>query len=149
MSVFMSWGLTLSTRVGAHRTASGLDSVVATPSRSARSWARSSRRQVTINSARVRPPDRINPHTSASPIRPPPRKATFRSVTLSSTPPREQIGQEKPHVSRSLGQPPGQIGIPLRPVGDVHPNRLPLPDQRLLEVPADAVQHLELVATVG
>ena len=77
----MSCGFTVSTTVWAQATASGLDSDVCTPSRSASSAALSSRRHVTINSSRERAPDRTRPEASASPMRPPPRKATLRSLT--------------------------------------------------------------------
>ena len=77
----MSCGLTMSTIVDAHRTASSLERVAATPRLAASSLTRSSRRPVTMISSGMRPPDRINPEIRASPILPPPRNATFRSLS--------------------------------------------------------------------
>src|SRR3990172_3633853 len=80
-------------------------------------------------SSTFRPPERISPDTRASPILPPPRKATrlvisrppsLRSSPSSPSP--HQVRQEEPHIGRSLGQPPGEVGIPLGAVRDVHPD---------------------------
>ena len=78
----MSCGLAIRTRTFAHRAASGLSSVAVTPYLPASSCARSSRRHVTMISSTVRPPERIRPEMSASPILPPPRNATRFSVSL-------------------------------------------------------------------
>src|SRR5439155_10647287 len=77
-SASISCGFTVRTTVPALDTASSFDRVVVTPSRSAISSARSARRHVTISSPWPRPPARSSPDASASPMRPPPRKATRR-----------------------------------------------------------------------
>src|SRR5712691_1406661 len=150
--VSMSWGLAISTRTSAHPTASALSSVAATPYLPASSRARSSRRFVTMISSAVRPPDRISPEMSASPIFPPPRKATLRCVdsligsSLAGRRPgrARQVRQEEPHVRGTFGEPAGQVGIPLGAIRDVHPEGIPAPGQPRLQIPAHTVQHLEL-----
>src|SRR6266542_3397762 len=148
MSTCMSCGFTVSTRVPAHRTASGFERVVETCRRSASSEARSSRRAVTMISSADLPPERIKPATSASPIRPPPRRAILRSFSVMfvyplDTSSSERVRYEEPYVGRPLRQPPRQIGIPLAAVRYVHADRLALADQGGLQVAADPVEHLE------
>src|SRR2546428_515263 len=148
----------ISTMVAAHRTASWLDRVAVTPSFSASSLTRSSRRPVTMISSWPRPPDRISPEISASPIRPPPRKATFRSFPLvgppfagirRSPPSSKRVRSEEPDVGRPLGQPSRQVGIPPGAIRDIHADRFSFPNQLGLQVSPDAVEHLELVARLG
>ena len=43
-----------------------------------------------------------------------------------------------------LGHPPGEVGVPGRPVGDVHPQREAGPHEVGLQRAANAVEHLEL-----
>src|SRR3954471_14500467 len=162
----MSWGFTVSTSVSAHATASGLDTLVVTPWRSASSWARSSRRAVTMSSSGLRAPLRISPDTSASPIFPPPRKATFLPSLTSSEPPAgprttlrrprapcgtsppapepQDLRHEEPHVGRTLGHPACEVRVPLVAVRHVDANGVAVPGQRGLQVAADPVEELEL-----
>src|SRR4029450_1993556 len=145
----ISCGLTVSTTFWAHSTASGLDRVAATPFRSASSRARSSRRAETMISSGFRPPERISPDTRASPILPPPRNATRLVIPrpyLDSSPSPHQVRQEEPHIGRSLGQSPGQVGIPFGAVGDVHAHGVSVLREATLKIAPDPEQHLELEA---
>src|SRR5712691_11295108 len=57
----------------------------------------------------------------------------------------EQIAQDKPHIRRSLREPPHVPGEPMRPVADQDTHRYPLALERALRGGADAVQHVHLV----
>ena len=96
----MSCGFTVRTRTSAQATASGFESVDATPWACASSRARSSRRLVIMISSAPRPPERIRPETKASPIRPPPRKATLRSRVWLIRPLHRGPAPSRPDVRR-------------------------------------------------
>src|SRR5689334_133295 len=56
----------------------------------------------------------------------------------------EEISQDEEYVGRPLRQPPHIVGIPGAPERHVQPHPPAVGDQFALQVPADAVQHLEL-----
>src|SRR5687768_7479982 len=55
----------------------------------------------------------------------------------------EETGDKKPDIRRAFRQAAHKIGIPVRPEGDVDPYRIAFPGKLLLQITADAIQHLE------
>src|SRR6266478_7921514 len=54
------------------------------------------------------------------------------------------ISQHEPHIGRTLGEAPHEIGVPVSAVGHVDSHAVTVSYQLLLQVAPDAVQHLKL-----
>src|SRR5687768_13896653 len=58
----------------------------------------------------------------------------------------EDVARDEGDVRRPLGQPAHEVRIPLRAERDVDTHPVAVAHEALLQVPAHAVQHLELVS---
>src|SRR3990172_8140774 len=61
----------------------------------------------------------------------------------------KEVRDEEPQVGRALGQPTNGVRIPLGAEWDVDADRVALGRQGFLEVPTNAVEHLELEGGFG
>src|SRR4029453_3622113 len=145
----ISCGLTVSTTVWAHSTASGVGGVAATPVLFAQLAGSLRRTGGDHDPVRVSPTRADQPgyqslaHLAAAEERDPP---SHSSSFLDSSPSPYQVRQEEPHIGRSLGQSPGQVGIPFGAVGDVHAHGVSVLREATLKIAPDPEQHLELEA---
>src|SRR5947209_18039686 len=72
------------------------------------------------------------------------RDSSVRSEFTNAGSRPEQILQNEDGVSGALGQATHQVGIPFRPKGNVNPAAPAIFHQLLLQVAADAIEHLKL-----
>src|ERR1035437_2836569 len=56
-----------------------------------------------------------------------------------------QCPQEEQKVGRTLGKTSGEVAVPVRAVGHIHPHKNPLLMQPGLLIGPNAIQHLDLV----
>src|SRR5262249_18726619 len=61
----------------------------------------------------------------------------------------EEVADEEHQIGRTLGQPAHEVRKPIAPVGDVDAHAVALADQLVLQVSANAVEHLKFKLILG
>src|SRR6476646_9782377 len=73
-------------------------------------------------------------------------RASRRCLTAATDGLLDDVPGDEGEVGWPFGESAHEIRIPLRPEGNIHPHPVAFGDELFLEVAADAVEHLELVA---
>src|SRR5215218_7612392 len=76
----------------------------------------------------------------------PARVAPLRPESVTEGSALHQVGEEEVEVGGAFGEAAHDVGVPLGAVGEVDAEAVAFGDNLLLEVAADAVEHLELEA---
>src|SRR5579862_3373865 len=80
----------------------------------------------------------------------PPTSLVTSHLSLATVPlAPEQVAHDEKQIRRPFRQPPHEISIPLRPIRNIQADAPSLLDQRPLQAPPDAVEHLEFEAVCG